>query len=324
MQNFNRLYTTITLSLCITTLTGCRFFSPEPNNKKKTAARQGATNPNGTANTADPGTLDALITKSAFLKNSDFKAVTNLRKHTEEEIADNINNESKFFLNGPPLSGEDSACHNKLLGTARLSATKTLVWFDFTGQLASCTENGVTQTNNTTRMLFAKECINQDLSSYNGLHPDKTAEIKCKNGGRTYTAFSQQHSGSSSGDGMTLSGDYTMMWLEQSTDGKPCEVTQSGATFRNGPCTTQYAIKASNVKVNGVANNDNKGGYTKVDVSGLTFTTITDKYYTSGGATFVMDNISGTMTYSGATTAPKWEAKLSGSTKKIAGTFNPK
>lgn len=326
-----RLASGLVLCAILAPLSACKMFSPDNQDTKKTSAPgpQGSADTAGTSNTTDPGTIEALIAKSAFLRTSDFTALSALRKAKESDVTDDINGEGAFFLTAPKALQDNSPndCHDKTLGAAKVSTSKTMVWVDYSGSLPACREDadGVTK-NYRVRALYALECRDQDMTAYKGRSTESLADIKCSNGGKTYSAVSIQAVSSATSGSVTTTSDYKLLHLYQGPDGKPCETSKSGATYRNGTCFIYFG-GTSDVTVTGAPDMGvdlPKGNYRKFDITGLTYKNINDKYYTSGTLQFVLDNITGKMTYTDANTAPRWEAKIAGSAKNLTGTFSAK
>lgn len=306
----------VTLILIVTT-TACKTPGSDDRGKKSgSGAPQPATSINP-SNGADPGSID-VIAQQAFVQVADFKT-TNLRSYSESEIDDQINAQKAFF-HEPPTSTtpETNACMTALHNAVKLSATMSRAWVSQTVKIDACTATPTLAFKNVTvRMLVGAECTDQDLSPLNNQSAAALDLIQCNNGGASYenTVWSGTAIITST-TGKTTEADFKQLVLKHAEPNKPCVITKTGDDSRYGPCTKLSNFLTPSLK--------NSGTYSKFELAGATFAHDKDLYFSTGSITFTLNNITGTMNYAGATVAPKWEAKRSGSSKKVAGTFTPK
>ncbi len=260
----------------------------------------------------------ATIFAKAFLQTSDFKK-SGLRKYSEAEISERIKAETRFALNPAANSTADAASTCAVLDESKMliKASGDIAYYDYEIKNSNCTDQANTKyANINARHFVAIYCPSQDLSSWNGLAATNAKVALCTRGSKVLlnSVIEYDIVSNEIGSNTPQMTRVKTMIAKQSIDRQPCETVRDGERYLQNTC-----IELSSIAVSG--RTQNTLDYSRLEKTGLSYQSPQDRFYASGTAKFTLNNISGKVNYHGPDAAPKWEAKLSGSTKTIGGSL---
>lgn len=318
------------LSLVMVPLGGCKQEAKQGAAKKAAGASDAKPSPAPTKSSkpstddddASDDDDDTSTDGTFFLKLSDVKAPSNLQALDEDEIAGEINSDSAYFFTDPNPTASSDDCIGKAMSKHKTKLTGSVLSLAFSEDIKTCVkqqlESGTasskaTITEATVRVGLSLNCPGVDLSKWKDKVFDETVDMcsAAKKEKRARMNVRYKLKGSLVVGGKTQKLNIDMKYVMSASDDGDCVTTVSGTTSTVNGC-----IRAN---VTADTSDDSLGSrFDRQETQKLTYR-IKDKYYRSGKMNIELNGWKGNMTYTGASTAPKFSVTKSGDT--ATGTF---
>lgn len=282
----------------------------------------------GTGDGSGNGSGNGAAPSGFFLTAADLAPGT-LYDLPAEDLASELDDDDSFFDQEPesddPMDN-DASCVQDALDALKVKASGDTMTISGGLDLSSCLEsllNGVDASGLSltlsTKMYVEAQCEGADLSMYDGLPITEIADSAaaldelCDGTFRmrehlwSHTVL--QGSASFGGQMFTLDSESTTSHALQTPAGEPCvrHVEGDAVSFEDDCVETTHDVNTRDRQNDMPSEKDGKDGFTALRYAGLRGTRVGEHpYFTGGAIEITLQNWTGAMTYTDATTAPTW------------------
>jgi hypothetical protein len=260
----------------------------------------------------------------AFIEASKLVQPFIKERPTKQELVDQIQNESGFFLNPPEDQPEEDAmgrCIASRLNSIRFTATGSSLQASGTAQLLEClagSEVAEDITRFDLRYLLAVECAGVDLKGFDGktfkeidLALAKTCDQATETGDFLNLEMTSNFK-MSSPEGDEFDATVVSIIAQMDDLGRPCIAKRVNEVWSFSPCNYLSRDDYTSFLVNGVEVDRTykpDSSFWQLRGESLTSKSLLDQYYKTGTVAFRFNGWSGSMTYQGERD-PSWRARF--------------